>query len=347
MLGILILEFMKDEQEDKLLKASFIKSPILAFSIALLVIIVGIISFIYSNGFETIKNNWINLVTPSFSLALEYDTPFIPADGQSQLLVNIIAKNKKDQLISGEEIKTTIIEGEVNWTVSNNTPADVSKQIIITASEKVEKVIISFALNGKNKLLNLEIFDPILPPSPILTGPKADVTFSTSNPIISGQNPVGTRVEIYIDSIINTVAETGDSGLFSLPLEKPIGNGTHTLYIKTINKYGIRSNPSNSVNINIKTPDPEIDLNNIRIKPNPVTSNEIFYIFIPTSADTQEVIVMLEDTKWPLTDKYRSSIFSGIVKSPKNPGLYRLSAIVTNGGGDSILANNIASVIVE
>jgi len=338
---------MKDEQEDKLLAASFIKSPILAFSIALLVIVIGIISFIYSNGFVTLRNSWINLITPSFSLEIEYDTSFMPADGHSQLPVNIIAKNKKDQLISGEEITITIIEGKIDWHVSNNPPIDVSKQIIITSSEKAGKVIINFSLNGKNKLFNLEIFDPTLPPSPILSGPKENTTFSTSNPIISGQNPVGTTVEIYIDTIFNTASDTDESGLFSLPLEKPISNGQHTIYAIAINKYGIRSKPSNSVHINIKTPDPEIDINNIRIKPNPVASNEVFYIFIPTSADTQKVSVLLEDTQWPLADKYNSSIFSGIIKSPKNPGLYRLSVIITNRGGDSILANNIASIVVE
>ena len=338
---------MKDEQEDKLLTASFTKSPILAFGIALLVIIVGIISFAYSDGFITLQNNWLNFITPSSSLAIEYNTSFMPADGHSQLPVNVIAKNKKDQLISGEEIETTIIEGEVNWHVSNNSPIDVSKQIIITSSNKPQKVIISFSLNGKNKLFNLEIFDPILPPSPILSGPKEGTVFSTATPIISGQNPVGTKVEIYVDTILNTTADTDESGLFSLSLEKPISSGQHTIYVKASNKYEIRSKQSNSVHINIKTPDPEIDLNNLRTNPNPVASNEIFYIFIPTSADTQKVSVILEDTQWPLADKYGSSIFSGIIKSPKNSGLYRLSAIITNGGGDSILANNIVSIVVE
>lgn len=338
---------MKDEQEDKLLAASFAKSPILAFGIALLVITVGIISFIYSDGFISLQNNWINLVTPSFSLEIEYNTSFIPADGHSQLPINIIAKNKKDQLISGEDIKITIIEGEINWHVSNTPPIDVSKQIIITSSAKPQNIILSFSLNGKNKLFNLEIFDPALPPSPVLSGPKEGTVFSTAKPIISGQNPVGTEVEIYVDTILNTTADTDESGLFSLSLETPISNGQHTIYIRAVNKYGVRSTQSNSVHINIKTPDPEIDLNNIRLKPNPVASNEVFYIFIPTSAGTQKVSVILEDTQWPLADKYGSSIFSGIIKSPKNPGLYRLSAIITNGGGDSILANNIISIVVE
>lgn len=338
---------MKDEQEDKLLAASFTKPPILAFGIALLVIIIGIISFIYSDGFISLQNNWINLITPSSSLEIEYNTSFIPADGYSQLPINIIAKNKKDQLISGEDIKITIIEGEINWHVSNTPPIDVSKQIIITSSTKPQNVILSFSLNGKNKLFNLEIFDPVLPPSPVLNGPKEGAVFSTANPIISGQNPVGTEVEIYVDTILNTTADTDESGLFSLSLETLISNGQHTIYIKAVNKYGVRSAQSNSVHITIKTPDPEIDLNNIRLKPNPVASNEVFYIFIPTSADTQKVSVILEDTQWPLADKYGSSIFSGIVKSPKNPGLYRLSAIITNGGGDSILAHNIVSIVVE
>lgn len=338
---------MRDEKENKLLSASFIKSPILAFSIALLVIVIGVISFIYSNGFTTLKNNWINFVTPSFSLEIEYDTSFIPADGQSQLPINIIAKNKKDQLINGEEIEVTVIAGEINWHISKNTPADVSKQIIITSSINPTKATINFYLNGKNKLFNLEIFDTTLPPAPILSAPKEGNKFSTSTPIVSGQAPVGTTVEIYIDALLNTVSDTDESGLFSLPLEKPISNGSHNIYVLAINKYDIRSKPSNSVNINIETPDPEIDLSNIRIKPNPIKSDEVFYIFIPTSADTQKVSIILEDNQWELKDKYNSSIFSGTIKSPINPGLYRISAIITNGGGDSILANNIASVIVE
>jgi len=338
---------MKDDEENKLLSASFIKSPVLAFSIALLVIIIGIISFIYSDGFVTLKNNWINFITPSFSLDIEYDTSFIPADGQSQLPVNIVAKNKKDQLIDGEEIKINVIEGEIAWHVSNNPPADISKQIIITSSTKPTKATINFSLNGKNKIFNLEIFDTTPPPAPILSAPKENNKFSTAIPIVSGQTPVGTKVEIYVDTDLNTISDTDESGLFSLPLEKPIGNGSHAIYVVAVNKYNIRSNPSNSVNINIETPDPEIDLTNIRIKPNPIKSNEVFYIFIPTSADTQKVSIILEDTKWQLEDKHDSSIFSGTIKSPKKPGLYRLSTIITNASGDSILVNNITSIIVE
>jgi len=338
---------MRDEQEDKMSPASWQRPPILAFGLAALLIVVGTISFFHSNGLKTLQSNWLNIFKPAFSLNLIYDNTFIPMDGSSQKYIDVIIKNKKGQLLDGQETTATIIKGAIDITTDPHPPADISKRFIASGPLQSGYIIINFNFKGVSQTLTLEAFDPTPPATPAISAPKTDTTFPTATPIISGQASIGSKVEIYIDDKFNTIAETDESGLFNITLEQAISRGKHRLYIKSLNKYGIYSYPSSQIYINIDTPNPEIDLGNIRLRPNLVKAGEVFYIFIPASADTTAVTIILENTNWLLKDKNQSSIFSGAIRAPKIPGLYRLSAIITNSGNDNILAENIISLTVK
>jgi len=339
---------MKEPQEeDKMLPASWQRPPSLAFVLACLLILTGAVSFIYSDGFGFVKTTLVNLIKPSFSLDLDYDNNYLPADGSLSTTINVVAKNKKDQLITGENIGLNIVKGSVDISITPTPPANVSKQVIVTATGTPGQAILNFSIQNTSKEIVLDIFDPAPPAQPVLLSPENDATFPTSTPIFSGQSPVGTSVEIYIDDQLNTITPTDESGLFSLPLDKSINSGLHKITTRSFNKYEIYSSYTSPIYISIQTSDPEIDIENIRIKPNPASKNDVFYMFIPVSADATEVKVLLEDHEWKLEDKNQSSIFSGAIRAPSTPGLYRLSVIVTNRGGDSILAENITSLTVE
>ena len=338
---------MRDEQEDKMSPASWQRPSILAFGLAILLIVVGTISFFYSNGLKTLQSNWLNIFKPAFSLELICDNTFIPIDGNNQKYIDAIIKNKKGQLLDGQETTATIVKGAIDIAIDPHPPAGVSKRFIASRPLQSGYIILNFNFKGTNQTLTLEAFDPTPPVTPAISAPKTDAIFSTATPIISGQASIGSKVEIYIDDEFNTITETDKSGLFNIALEQAISRGKHKLYIKSLNKYGIHSYPSSPIYINISTPDPKIDLGNIRLRPDLVEAGEVFYIFIPTSADTTAVTIILENINWLLKDKNQSSIFSGAIRAPQTPGLYRLSAIITNSGNDNTLAENIISLTVK
>lgn len=338
---------MQDEQEEKIPSDKYVPRLTLAFSLAFLLITVGIISFFYSDGLQTAKNSWLRLITPSLSLELVPESTIIPADGSSQIYVDIIVKNKKGQLIVGSEITTTIIQGEVDIINTPNTPTDISKRILVRSPYQPQTIILAFNFKGIDQRLTLEAFDPTPPATPTLKAPTDGIILSTATPIISGEAPIGVEIEIYVDDIFNTIAKTDKTGIFNTSLKQALSRGQHKIVIITLNQYDIRSAASNPIYIDIQTPDPEIDLANIRLQPNPVIAGEVFYIFIPTSANTKLVTILLENTDHQLKDRYNSSIFSGALRAPQIPGLYRLSAIIINDDNNSILASNIISLRVQ
>ena len=338
---------VRDEKEDKIISTSYTSKPLLVFGLALLLIIVGTISFLHADGWQVLKNSWLGVIIPSFTLEIIPETTFIPADGSTQIYVDTVAKNKNGQILDGEDIRVNITQGEIDIINALQIPTGVSKRIVIQAPLQPQTVVLTFNFKNIHKTLNLEVFDLSPPTVPILKIPVDKTVFSTATPTFSGESSPQTKVEIYIDDRFNTLAEVDNMGLFNTSLQQAINRGMHKVTIVAINKYNVRSNISPPIHIEIQTLDPEIDVDNIRIKPNPAKTNEALYIFIPVSSNTQSVVIMLDNKEYPLKDTYGSSIFSGTLLSPSTPGLYRISVIITTEGGDSILAENIYSIQVQ
>lgn len=338
---------VRDEKEDKIISTSCTSKPLLVFGLVLLLITVGTISFFHADGWKVLRSSWLGVIIPSFTLEIIPETTFIPADGSTQIYIDTIAKNKNGQLLDGEGISVSIIQGEIDITNAIQAPTGASKRIIIQAPLQPQIVALTFSFKNIHETLNLEVFDLTLPTIPILKIPIDKTIFSTATPIFSGEANPQTKVELYIDDRFNTLAEVDNTGLFNTQLQQAISRGIHKVTTVAINKYNVRSNISTPIYIEIQTLDPEIDVDNIRIKPNPAKVNEALYIFIPASANTQSVIIVLDSKEYSLKDTYGSSIFSGTLLAPSTPGLYRISVIITTEGGDSILAENIYSIQVQ
>lgn len=338
---------MKDKKEDKIISTSYTSKPLLVFSLALLLIIVGTISFLHADGLQVLKNSWLGAIIPSFTLEIIPETTFIPADGSTQIYIDTVIKNKNGQLLDGDDININVIQGELDITNALQTPTGISKRTIIRASLQPQTVSIEFSFKNIRKTLSLDIFDLTLPTTPILKIPIDKTIFSTATPTFSGESDPQTKVEIYIDDRFNTLAEVDSMGLFNASLQQAISRGIHKVAIVAINKYKVRSDISTPIYVEIQTLDPEIDIANIRIKPSPAKTNEALYVFIPVSSNTQSVVIILDNKEWLLKDTYGSSIFSGTLLSPSAPGLYRISVVITTEGGDSILAENIYSIQVQ
>ncbi|MBN2585613.1 hypothetical protein JXA59_03125 [Patescibacteria group bacterium] len=338
---------MHDDEEEKVTSGFYLSRPLLVIGLVVLILGVGIISFVQAGGRQAIAKSWLGWFLPSFSLEIKASPSYLPADGNSTTLIDIVAKDKHGQLIDGSDIEINLVQGIGDLTNSADMPSNVSKQVILRTPAKPQVIIIEADFRGIKETVTVDIFDPAPPAVPTLKAPADKAVITTAIPTISGQGPVGTKVEAYVDDQQNTIFTVDSSGNFAGPLEQAIKRGQHSLKLISINKYGVRSAASIPITIEIRTPDPEIDLANLRIKPNPAKAGEVFYVFVPVSSNTQSVKLMIENTSYALADRNRSSIYSATLRAPTSPGLYPISLIITNQGGDSVLAENIASLKVR
>ncbi|MBU1083219.1 hypothetical protein KKE14_02160 [Patescibacteria group bacterium] len=342
---ISIIDFMQDKE--KMLPWRINRSSLLLYGMVALLIIVGSISFVYADGLKVITNMWFELVLPDLSFEISLDTSTIPADGTTLNNIDTVAKNNKGQLLDGSDILVTVSSGVVDISRSAETPTNVSQRFVLRSPDNPQKIVLTFHFKHLEKRLELEAFDPTPPNAPIIKSPLDGNTFTTGTPTISGEVAVDSKMEIYIDDKFNSVLDANDKGTVESSLKETVAKGQHKLTAIAINKYGVKSQPTKAIYINVQTPDPEIDFTNIRIKPNPVKAGEAVYVFIPVSTNTKSVSVMIDGTPYPLKDPHQSSIFSGAIRAPYKAGLYRISAVIVSRGGDSILANNIASLRVQ
>jgi len=321
-----------------------IKPSLLAIVLFLLI---GAISFIYADGPTMIYQTWSNLTNPHVIFTIKPEKVYLAADGVSQLYIDIQIKDRDDQLIDGEEVVVAILKGEASITNSNNPPSDISKRIFVQASSTPQIISLSFRYRQLVKTLNIEAFDPTPPPMPTIKAPIENTILATATPIVSGEASPNTKVEIYIDGVLNTTVTMGDSDQFASTLDLAVKKGIHKLSAATINKYGVRSDQTISVPIEIRTPDPEIDLLNLRIKPNPVTTNKSFQFFVPVSSGTKEVTLLLEDRSYTLSDTNGSSVFSGNIPAPHMAGVYPISLTITTETDDKVIVEKVASITVN
>jgi len=338
---------MHDDDEEKVASGFYLSRPLLVAGLVGLVLVVGIISFFQAGGKQALTKSWLGWFLPTFSLEMRSNTPYLPADGSGTALIDVIAKDKRGVLMSGSDINVQIDQGQGDLANSAELPSDVSKQVVLRAPSQPQIVVVGATFRGIKQTVTIEIFDPQPPATPILKSPIDKATVSTATPTLSGVGPIGTQIEVYIDDQQNTILKVDEAGNFAGPLDQALKRGQHSIKLLAINKYGIRSAAGASITIEVKTPDPEIDTANLRIKPNPAKAGEVFYIFVPVSSNTQSVKLIIENTPYPLADKNSSSIYSAALRAPTSPGLYPLSLIVTNQGGDSILAENIGSLKVN
>ena len=317
------------------------------FWIIALLLLIGLISLVYADGLTMIYQTWNSLTAPRVSFIVRPEKLYLPADGISQLYIDVQVKDRQDQLINGAEITATIINGETVLTDMSNFPTDLSKRVLVQAPQQPQAITLSFRYQQLIKTISLEAFDPTPPLAPIIKAPIDRTVFTTATPIVSGEAPPNTKVEIYIDGVLNTVMPVDESGQFAHELEAAVKKGLPKLAAATMNKYGTNSSTTPAISIEIRTPDPEIDLLNLRIKPNPVTAGKSFQFFVPVSGGTKEVTLLLDNQSYALLDTNNSSVFSGNIPAPYKAGLYQISLIITTKSGDKVIAEKIAPITVN
>lgn len=318
----------------------------LSWLMIVLIVAVGIISFIYADGLTVLYRTWHSLILPNTQLEVKSQIAFVPAGSPTPIYIDAWLKNKQNRLLTNTDIIFTILSGQANITEDDSPPTNTSKRWWLRAPNQPQLITLAFRYKHLEQPLVIEVFDPTPPVAPIIKAPVTNTSFTTATPIIAGETADNNSTEIYIDGVLNSTLKATDNK-FSGPLETALKRGKHKLTAATINKYGIRSAFTATITIDIQTPDPEIDLVNLLIKPNPVKAGNTFQIFVPISSNTRAVQLVLDGANYPLQDSNNSSIYSGIIPAPRNPGFYRLSLMITTASGENILAEKVASIQVN
>jgi len=318
----------------------------ISWTAAFLLVVIGIISFVYADGFTILYRSGLSLITPHIQFEIKPQSTIIPANSSIQIYIDAQIKNSQDQLLEGFGIAVTILSGQAQLSISDTLPTDISQRWWLTSPSHPQVVTLSFTYKHLIKTLVIDVYDPTPPTVPTIKAPINDAIFSTATPIISGEAPTDTRVEIYIDGMLNSATDVKD-GNFSISLQTALKRGKHILYATSLNKYQVRSNRSDTLTIDIQTPDPEIDLLNLRISPKIVKAGQSFRIFVPISSDINNVELILETGIYTLQDIDNSSVFSGEIPAPSNPGLYSLSLVITSNSEEKILVEKVASIQVN
>ena len=167
--------------------------------IAFLLIVVGTISFIYADGLTMIYQSWSVLTTPKVSFEIQPEKTMIPADGTAQIYIDARLKNSKGQLLDGADIIVTLLSGQTVINPADSAPADVSKRILLRAPTQPQVITLSFVYKHLTENLVIDAFDPALPAIPLIKTPANEASFTTATPVFSGEAPLGTQVEIYVD----------------------------------------------------------------------------------------------------------------------------------------------------
>ena len=313
-----------------------------------LIITIGVISFIYADGFTVLYRTWYSFTLPNIQLEVNPQSTIIATNSPIPIYIDLRLKNKQGQflLLDDNDIITTILSGQADITEADKASADASKRLWLRAPSQPQLIALTFNYKHLEEHLTIEAYDPTPPVVPIIKAPVTGTNFTTATPTISGETVDNNPVEIYVDGILNSTIRS-ENNKFSGPLATALKRGKHKLTAAAVNKYGIRSMFTTAITIDIQTPDPEIDLVNLLIKPNPVKAGNTFQIFVPISSNTRSVQLVFDGTNYPLQDSNNSSVYSGIVHAPRNTGLYRLSIKITTTSAENILAEKVASIQVN
>ncbi|MDD5606075.1 MAG: Ig-like domain-containing protein [Patescibacteria group bacterium] len=252
----------------------------------------------------------------------------LPADGKSQTI--IYAKTVGSQAT----ITASLLQG--SGTIQKAT-SDNSEQtnFLYTAGSQLGTVEILIQSGSLRQSVTIQLAEATTPAAPAIVSPVDGSTISESYPIISGTGPANTKIIITNNGNQNTIAQTDESGNFSIKLTKPLYNGQHTLAATTMNELKITSPLSNLVTITVKTAPAKLDTKNIRISPSPALAGEAFGVFVPASLNASRVVIEFDSQEFELFDHNESSIFTGTLPAPLESGVYFGNIVLTDEAGNS------------
>lgn len=311
--------------------ASNPRKPIfMLVSMSVLVIIVGSLLAIggigpNSSGLKTKFFSFISRLSGS-QLLIHADKTTLPADGKTSVEI------KLEKIHIDETAVGRVTQGSGSLTTVPT--QDGSQTFIFIAGTTTGETVLEFTAGNLTSELVLTLIDPNTPPAPALLGPANNITTGDATPETSGTGPASMKIQIMDNGVLNTATRTDDKGSFRVVLENPLSNGVHSLTAIAVNDLGVLSAPSPAVTIEVKSEPVTIDAANIRTSPRRLIASQSFGLFIPASTNTDKILIDFEGRQYTLLSRNGTSIFSGTLLAPANPGNYAASITLVDEGGN-------------
>ena len=260
------------------------------------------------------------------NLTTKIDRSELPADGRTQTVIEVSTYRVND-----DNIKAKVVSGSGQIAPH---PASPDNRFVYTAGSEAGPVVIAITAGTITDEITLNLIAPGEVKKTTLVAPPDASQTNDPRPEVAGTGPALSKVIITDNGNQNTVTRTNDQGVFKTLLDKPLYNGPHTLTATVVNELDTAIETSNPVNITVQTDPVKIDSDNIRTSPSRLIANSSFGLFIPVSRNTAKVIVELENVKYDLLDTHGSSVFSNILPTPPQAGVYFGNLVLYDTGGN-------------
>nr|AQS30629.1 hypothetical protein [uncultured bacterium]AQS31151.1 hypothetical protein [uncultured bacterium] len=273
-----------------------------------------------------------------FNLLVKVDRTTLPADGQSQTTITATLIHLR------QTVTASIIQGDgqIQRTPTTENPY----QFTYTAGTNPGEVIILVKAGALEQTVKITLAVATIPATPIIISPPDGSAIDTPKPELSGTGLPNTKIIITDNGAVNTTTTTDTNGQFRVHLTEPLYNGQHTLSATAVSDLGINSPISNLVTVTVKTEPVKLDTSNIRISPNRAVAGSSFGLFVPASLNTTKVIAEFEGKTYELFDHNQSSIFTGTLLAPNQPGAYSISLVLTDQAGNTSRFDQIVRLTV-
>lgn len=260
------------------------------------------------------------------NLYVQLERTQLPADGESQGKIWVTPINTNSPLTAN------IIRGEGVIKLSESEDDDII--FIYTAGSNPDEVKIMFVAGVLKETVSITLIHSETPSTPIITNPPDNTQINNSRPEVIGTGAKNTKIIITDNGETNTITRTDKHGRFQTHLDNPLYNGQHTLSAIAVNELGVRSPASALITITIKTNPARIDRKNIRTAPTNIIAGGSYGVFVPTSLNAKKVKVEIHGEIYELFDFNETSIFTGTLPAPLEPGVYVGNIIVTDVSGN-------------
>ena len=273
-----------------------------------------------------------------FNLIVKLDKPVLPADSQSQAVITATLVHLR------QTVTASIIQGDGQ--IQRTPTTEEPYQFTYTAGATPGEVTILVNAGALEQTVKITLAVATIPASPVLISPPDGSTIDVPKPEVSGTGLPNTKIIITDNGLINTTTTTDANGQFRTRVTEPLYNGQHTLSATAVSDLGINSPVSNLVSVVVKTEPVQLDTTNIRISPSRVIAGNSFGLFVPSSLNTSKVTAELEGRTHELFDHNQSSIFTGTLLAPNQPGAYSISLVLTDQAGNASRFNQIVQLTV-